>query len=82
MALHPHRNWLPLVGHTVQVRIDGQTVLTGEVDAVASDNSMLWLSPGIPFPRMMVQRRQGLELWINHDWENDHRPAAKAPMQH
>lgn len=71
LAFRPHPNWLPLVGQYVQIRIAGEPTTSGRVDAVSADNSLLWVVPGIPHPRTMIEREEHVEVLVDFKWESD-----------
>lgn len=64
MSLHLQPDWLPLVGEFGEIRLAGQPVRTGTVDAVTTDNSILWLAADGGHLRAMVERTLGCEVWI------------------
>jgi len=70
MSLHIQTDWLPVVGQVVEIRLHGQAVRTGTVDAVTSDNSILWLAAEGAYPRVMLERSAGYNVWIRYKWEN------------
>lgn len=69
MSLHLQPDWLPLVGEFVEIRLAGQPIRTGTVDAVTTDNSILWLAADGGYLRAMVERTEGCEVWIRYKWE-------------
>jgi hypothetical protein len=70
LAFRIHPDWLPLVGQYVQVRIAGEEAASGRVDAVSADNSRLWVVPGIPHPRRMIERGEQVEVLVDFRWES------------
>lgn len=69
MELHIQPDWRPLIGHTVDVKLNSTTIRTGTVDAVMEDNSILWLAPAGADTRVMVERADGYTIWIRYKWE-------------
>lgn len=69
MSFHIQSDWLPLVGEVVEIRLNGQVVRTGVVDAVTDDNSILWVAGHGALPRAMVERADGYKVWIDYKWE-------------
>lgn len=64
MTSQIQHDWTAVLGQSVEIRRYGEPLRVGLVDAVTPDGSILWiLSPGI-VPRMMVERLEGYEVWI------------------
>jgi hypothetical protein len=68
LRLHIQPDWRPLVGQFVEIRLHGETIYTGVVDAVMHDNSILWLLPAGD-TRIIVLRNDGYSVWIRYKWE-------------
>ncbi|MFF2299349.1 hypothetical protein [Arthrobacter sp. NPDC058127] len=66
MDLHLQSDWHRALGQFVEVRLFGQALRTGIVEAVMPDNSILWISAEGPFPREMVERADGKQVFIRH----------------
>lgn len=56
-------HWTHLVGMEVQVRLEPMTTITGTVDLVMPDSSMLWLT-ALGDQRRLVEKSQGHEIWM------------------
>jgi hypothetical protein len=63
MNSYPQPDWHRALGHLVEIRLNGQTLRTGVVDAVMPDGSILWLSAEGTNPREMVERACGKEVF-------------------
>ncbi len=70
MTYHKQDDWLPLTGETVQIRINGRAVRTGLVDAVTTDNQILWLASDGVHQRRMISKADGYEVWMTYKWES------------
>lgn len=70
MALRIHHTWHPVIGQRVQMRCSGIIRREGIVDAVTLDDAILWIAGGVLQPRMMFQRTDGFEVWIDYRWES------------
>lgn len=79
MAFHFQHVWYPLVGQQVVVRLRGNVVRYGTVDAVTEDDQMLWLASAGTCPRQLFERSEGFEVWIDYKWESGARRTAKSP---
>lgn len=66
---HLQTDWLPLVGQDVEVRLHGETLRQGTVDAVTLDNSILWLAAEGEHGRAMWERAEGYTVWVRYKWE-------------
>lgn len=69
MAFHFQHEWHPLVGQQVVVRLHGNVVRYGIVDAVTEDDEVLWLNLEGPASRQLFERSEGFEVWIDYKWE-------------
>lgn len=69
MDLHLQPDWEGLVGLHVEIRQHGRTVRSGVVEAVMPDNSILWLSAEWPWPREMVERSRGQQVFARYEWD-------------
>lgn len=65
MRGYPFDEWDRLVGATVEVRLNGNRVRTGLVDAATPDGSIIWLSQDGPLDRVLIEKAQGYEMWIS-----------------
>lgn len=52
------------------MRCSGIIRREGIVDAVTLDDAILWIAGGVLQPRMMFQRTDGFEVWIDYRWES------------
>lgn len=57
-------HWTRLAGMEVQVRLESMKTITGTVDSVMPDSSMLWLQP-LGDQRRLIEKSQGHEIWID-----------------
>jgi hypothetical protein len=57
--------WFRLPTATVEVRQHGTYVRTAMVDAATPDSRMLWLSPEGVDSRVLIDKRDGYEVWID-----------------
>jgi hypothetical protein len=80
MALRIHHAWLPLVGEDVQIRRHGTVVREGTVDAVAADDSALWIRAHGIEPRRIFHRADGFSVWINYRWETPALATSHVPL--
>lgn len=69
LDLHLQPDWERLVGQHVEIRQCGRLVRRGVVEAVMPDNSILWLSAEWPWPREMVERSRGQEVFARYEWD-------------
>lgn len=69
MKYHRQHEWLPVRGEAVQIRNNGRIIREGFVDAVTADGSILWLAADGAFPRQMVCKADGDEVWITYKWD-------------
>lgn len=69
VAFHFQYEWYPLVGQQVVVRLHGNVVRYGTVDAVTEDDEVLWLASEGTAPRQLFERSEGFEVWIDYKWE-------------
>jgi hypothetical protein len=68
--LHLQCDWHPVVGELVEIRRDNQVVRTGAVEAVTSDDGILWIAAEGAERRTLYERAQGYSVWIKYKWEN------------
>lgn len=57
------RDWSVLAGMEVEIRMEGQLIRTGTVEAVMPDSSMLWLSSDHNGGRTLFEAAEGYEVW-------------------
>ena len=69
MTYHKQDDWLPLVGETVQSRINRRFVRTGIIDAVTIDDEILWLAADGVNQRRLISKADGYEVWMTYKWE-------------
>jgi hypothetical protein len=69
MKYHRQYDWFPVVGEAVQIRNNGAVIREGIVEAVAHDDSILWLGADGAIPRQMACRSEGDEVWISYKWD-------------
>ncbi|WP_442546111.1 hypothetical protein ACSBOX_21510 (plasmid) [Arthrobacter sp. KN11-1C] len=77
MSFQIQPDWLPLVGEVVEVRLHDTVVRQGTVDAVTSDNSILWIAADGAHTRTMMERSEGYTMGII-----DKQPLASATQNH
>ena len=70
MDLHLQPDWQRALGQHVEIRIGGKPVRTGTVDAVMSDNSLLWISAHGHHTREMIARDDGYQVFTRHPWSD------------
>jgi hypothetical protein len=79
---HPHDDWKTLVGRWVQIRVNCMLVDQGVVDAVTSDNSVLWLEADGALGRRLFMREDNFEVWVHYAWETRISEAnSRSPLQ-
>ncbi len=64
MKLDIQHDWIPVIGEWVEIRRHGEVFRSGVVDAVTHDGAILWLVGEGIFPRTMLERVEGYEVWI------------------
>lgn len=69
MDLHPQPDWQRAVGQYAEIRRYGKTIRTGIVEAVMPDNSILWISAAGAYLREMIQRGDGVEVYLRYPWD-------------
>jgi hypothetical protein len=69
MALHLQQKWQPLVGQLVIVKLQGEDIRRGIVDAVTADDQILWLDGNGAESRRLFERSDGIQVWIDYKWE-------------
>lgn len=68
--LHLQKDWQRTLGQYVEIRIKGETVRRGLVDAVMPDNSILWISAEGAYQRTMVQKTDGHQVFCGYSWSH------------
>lgn len=68
MDLHLRPDWQRTFGEYVELRHRGEIVRSGTVEDVMPDNSILWISADGAFPRQMVERAGGYEVYSRYPW--------------
>lgn len=63
--LHRYDEWMRLQGTYVEVRLNGQVVRVGTVDAATSDSTMIWLSQDGVDKRILIDKVEGYNVWID-----------------
>lgn len=58
-------DWFRLPAATVEIRRHGTYVRTARVDAATVDSRMLWLSPEGVDSRVLIDKLDGYEVWID-----------------
>ncbi|CAI3799552.1 hypothetical protein [Pseudarthrobacter sp. MM222] len=58
-------DWFRLPAATVEIRHHGTYVRTARVDAATPDSRMLWLSPEGVESRVLIDKVDGYEVWID-----------------
>ncbi|MGJ3190337.1 hypothetical protein [Paenarthrobacter sp. FR1] len=57
------KDWAQLTGHTVEVWLLGDHVLTGVVEQAADDDSVLWIAAAGPSTRRLFDKSTGYQVW-------------------
>jgi hypothetical protein len=57
-------DWARLTGHTVEVWLLGQHVITGVVDQAAEDDSVLWIAGAGISTRRLFDKSTGYQMWV------------------
>ncbi|WP_079598235.1 hypothetical protein [Arthrobacter sp. P2b] len=68
MTLHLQPDWHGAIGQFVEIRQHGKVLRTGVVEAVMADESILWISADGIYPREMVERADGKEVFTRFAW--------------
>lgn len=55
-------DWQQLIGSRVELRLDGRTVRTGEVEDATQDSSVMWLRFDGNHGRQLVSKTDGYEV--------------------
>lgn len=58
-------DWFRLPAATVEIRQHGTYIRTARVDAATQDSRMLWLSPDGVDSRVLIDKLDGYEVWID-----------------
>lgn len=58
-------DWFRLPTATVEIRRNGTYVRTGRVEEATPDSRMLWLSPEGVDSRILIDKLDGYEVWID-----------------
>lgn len=58
-------DWFRLPTATVEIRRHGTYVRTARVEEATPDSRMLWLSPEGVEPRILIDKLDGYEVWID-----------------
>ena len=64
MTLRKYRNWNRLIGATVEIRHQNDTIRIGTVDDAMADSSALWLASDGVQPRTPYEAALKYEAWI------------------
>jgi predicted anti-sigma-YlaC factor YlaD len=57
-------DWSRLTGHTVEVWLMGQHVVTGVVEQATDDDSVLWIAGSGAFTRRLFDKSTGYEVRV------------------
>jgi len=57
-------DWSRLTGHTVEVWLMGEHVITGVVEQAADDDSVLWIAGSGAFTRRLFDKSTGYKVWV------------------
>ena len=60
-------DWFRLPTATVEIRRNGTHVRTARVEEATPDSRMLWLSPEGVDSRILIDKLDGYEVWIDPD---------------
>jgi hypothetical protein len=69
VGLHLQPDWQRALGQYVEVRRHGEVIRTGTVVAVMPDSSLLWISADGVFPRQMVEKVEGYQIYSRYPWD-------------
>lgn len=58
-------DWFRLPTATVEIRQNGTYIRTARVQEATPDSRMLWLSPEGVDPRILIDKLDGYEVWID-----------------
>jgi hypothetical protein len=58
----PRSDWARLTGHTVEVWLLGDHILTGVVEQAADDDSVLWIAGAGANTRRLFDKRTGYRI--------------------
>ena len=56
-------DWAKLTGHTVEVWLLDDHVMTGVVEQAADNDSVLWIAAAGPFTRRLFDKSTGYQVW-------------------
>jgi hypothetical protein len=56
-------DWSRLTGHTVEVWLMGEHVMTGIVEQAADDDSVLWIAGSGAYTRRLFDKSTGYNVW-------------------
>jgi hypothetical protein len=57
-------DWARLTGHTVEVWLLGEHVITGVVEQAAEDDSVLWIAGAGISTRRLFDKSTGYQVWV------------------
>jgi hypothetical protein len=57
-------DWARLTGHTVEVWLLGEHVMTGVVDQASEDDSVLWIAGAGISTRRLFDKSTGYQVWV------------------
>lgn len=69
LGLHLQTQWRRALHQYVEIRLNGQILRTGFVDAVMPDESILWISADGIHPREMIERASGKSIYCRYAWD-------------
>ncbi|WP_307027595.1 hypothetical protein [Arthrobacter globiformis] len=58
----PRSDWARLTGHTVEVRLSSEHIMTGVVEQAADDGSVLWISAAGASTRRLFDKPTGYRV--------------------
>jgi hypothetical protein len=58
------KDWARLTGHTVDVWLSGEHIMTGVVEQAADDDSVLWIAGAGASTRKLFDKPTGYQMWV------------------
>lgn len=66
MSARKLEHWNHLAGMEIEVKLGPTSTVTGTVDQVMPDSSILWLTPAGD-QRRIIEKSRGHEVWVRSD---------------
>ena len=58
------KDWAQLTGHTVEVWLSDDLVMTGVVEQASDDDSVLWIAAAGASTRRLFDTSTGYQVWV------------------